>query len=112
MAIADVSSYVAMNTPLDVGALDRAASVYFPNRVVPMLPEALSDGLSSLKPDEDRLCLACDMTVNDQGQVSRSRFVCSDGGPPRLTYNQVWRYLDRGKRAGQRAAGTSVGKCG
>ena len=99
VAIADVSSYVAMNTPLDVEALNRATSVYFPNRVVPMLPEALSNGLCSLKPDEDRLCLACDMTVNDQGQVTRSRFVSAVmRSHARLTYNQVWRYLDEGKK--------------
>ena len=99
VAIADVSSYVAINTPLDVEAYNRATSVYFPNRVVPMLPEALSNGLCSLKPDEDRLCLACDMTVNDQGQVTRSRFVSAVmRSQARLTYNQVWRYIDEGSK--------------
>ncbi len=70
---------------------------YFPNRVVPMLPEALSNGLCSLKPREDRLCLACDMSVDEHGAVTRSRFVAAVmNSHARLTYDQVWAYLQGG----------------
>ncbi len=94
VAIADVSSYVRPGLALDVEAQERATSVYFPNRVVPMLPEALSNGLCSLKPAEDRLCLACDMTVDEQGKVTRSRFVSAVmHSKARLTYDQVWKHL-------------------
>lgn len=97
VAIADVASYVKPGGLLDAEAVNRGTSVYFPNRVVPMLPEALSNGLCSLKPREDRLCLACDMTVDEQGQVTRSRFVSAVmHSHARLTYGQVWRYLDEG----------------
>ena len=98
VAIADVSSYVTIGSELDTEALNRATSVYFPNVVVPMLPEALSNGLCSLKPGEDRLCLACDMTVDERGKVTRSRFVSAVmHSHARLTYGQVWQYLDEGK---------------
>jgi len=98
VAIADVASYVKPGTDLDEEALHRATSVYFPNRVIPMLPEALSNGLCSLKPAEDRLCLACDMTVDEQGRVTRSRFVAGVmRSQARLTYQQVWEYLDTGR---------------
>ena len=97
VAIADVSSYVHVGTPLDDEAQNRATSVYFPNRVVPMLPEALSNGLCSLKPAEDRLCLVCDMSVDEHGQVTRSRFVSAVmHSHARLTYDQVWKYLQGG----------------
>ncbi|MEM1412708.1 MAG: ribonuclease R, partial [Pseudomonadota bacterium] len=97
VAIADVSSYVKPRTPLDEEAINRATSVYFPNRVVPMLPEALSNGLCSLKPAEDRLCLACDISVNDEGKVTRSRFVSAVmHSHARLTYDQVGRYFQGG----------------
>jgi ribonuclease R len=98
VAIADVSSYVKPGSPLDTEAVHRATSVYFPNRVIPMLPESLSNGLCSLKPGEDRLCLACEMSVNDQGQVSRSRFVAGImHSHARLTYKQVARYFEKDK---------------
>jgi ribonuclease R len=98
VAIADVSSYVTPSTALDEEAIHRATSVYFPNRVVPMLPEALSNGLCSLKPKEDRLCLACDMTVDEKGKVLRSRFVSAVmNSHARLTYDQVWTYLSGGE---------------
>jgi ribonuclease R len=97
VAIADVASYVKLAGPLDTEALERATSVYFPNRVVPMLPESLSNGLCSLRPDEDRLCLACEMSIDEQGHVTRSRFVSAVmRSQARLTYREVWNYLDNG----------------
>jgi len=97
VAIAEVSSYVEIGGLLDVEATHRATSVYFPGRVVPMLPEALSNGLCSLKPGVDRLCLACEMTVNDQGFVQRSRFVAAVmKSSARLTYQQVADYIEDG----------------
>ena len=98
VAIADVSAYVKPGTALDTEALNRATSAYFPNRVIPMLPEELSNGLCSLKPGEDRLCLACDMSVNENGQVTRTRFVAGImHSHARLTYGQVWQYIESGK---------------
>lgn len=94
VAIADVSSYVKPGSPLDTEALNRATSVYFPGRVIPMLPEALSNGMCSLRPDEDRLCLVCDMSVNEEGKVTRSRFDAAVmRSQARLTYNEVWDWL-------------------
>jgi ribonuclease R len=98
VAIADVSSYVTPGTPLDREAERRATSVYFPGRVIPMLPEALSNGLCSLKPDQDRLCMICDMSVSDEGKVTRSRFdLAVMRSQARLTYQQVWQWLVDGK---------------
>jgi len=98
VAIADVASYVQFGGELDAEAVNRATSVYFPNRVVPMLPENLSNGLCSLRPDEDRLCLACDMSVNENGKVSRSRFVAAVmRSQARLTYREVGAYLESGQ---------------
>lgn len=97
VAIADVSSYVQPGTALDDSALERATSVYFPGRVIPMLPEALSNGLCSLNPEVDRLCLVCDMSINDEGKVTRSRFdTAVINSKARLTYNQVWNWLSSG----------------
>ena len=74
VAIADVSHYVRLGTALDEEAQERGTSVYFPTRAVPMLPEELSNGLCSLKPKVDRLCMVCEMQVDGQGKVTRSEF--------------------------------------
>jgi len=97
VAIAEVSAYVKPGSPLDAEATRRSTSVYFPSRVIPMLPEALSNGLCSLKPAVDRLCLACEMTVADDGKVQRSRFVAAlMNSSARLTYQQVAGYYETG----------------
>ena len=74
VAIADVAHYVRAGTALDAEARRRGTSVYFPGRVLPMLPESLSNGLCSLRPGEDRLCVACEMFVARDGRILRSRF--------------------------------------
>ncbi|MCP4044653.1 MAG: VacB/RNase II family 3'-5' exoribonuclease, partial [Gammaproteobacteria bacterium] len=97
VAIAEVSAYVKRGSALDNEATNRATSVYFPSRVIPMLPEALSNGLCSLKPAVDRLCLACEMTVAENGTVQRSRFVAAVmNSSARLTYSQVADYYESG----------------
>ncbi|MBB6182744.1 ribonuclease R [Oleiagrimonas soli] len=91
VAIADVAHYTRPGTALDGEAYERSTSTYFPGFVVPMLPEALSNGLCSLNPDVDRLCLVCDMSVSARGEVTRSRFY--EGvmrSHARLTYDEVW----------------------
>jgi ribonuclease R len=90
VAIADVSHYVKPGSALDAEAHVRGNSVYFPERVIPMLPEVLSNGLCSLNPEVDRLCMACEMTVDQQGKVTRSRFMeAVMRSHARLTYDQV-----------------------
>jgi ribonuclease R len=74
VAIADVSAYVQPGTVLDAEAQNRATSVYFPENVIPMLPEALSNGLCSLNPQVDRLCMVCEMKVGRDGEVAKSKF--------------------------------------
>ena len=74
VAIADVSHYVKPGDALDVEAKERGNSVYFPRHVLPMLPEHLSNGLCSINPQVDRLCMACDMTVNAQGNITDYSF--------------------------------------
>jgi len=96
VAIADVGHYVAPGSALDVEARERGTSVYFPNRVIPMLPEALSNGLCSLVPEQDRLCLCCELRVSDDGRITRSRFF--EGvmrSAARLTYREVGEFLER-----------------
>lgn len=96
VAIADVSAYVAVGSALDDEAHNRSTSVYFPGRVVPMLPETLSNGLCSINPDVDRLCLVCDMLVDKDGEVTRAQFY--EGlmrSHARFTYDEVWGILSR-----------------
>ncbi len=97
VAIADVAHYVKPDSPLDREAVERGTSVYFPNSVIPMLPEALSNGLCSLNPKVDRLCMVCEMRVNKNGQVSQSKFFeAVMRSKARLTYGQVAAMLVRG----------------
>jgi len=96
VAIADVGHYVRPGSALDVEARERGTSVYFPNRVLPMLPEALSNGLCSLVPEEDRLCVCCELRVSEGGKITRSRFF--EGvmrSAARLTYGEVGEFLAR-----------------
>ena len=95
VAIADVSHYVCPDDAIDTDAKERATSVYFPRRVIPMLPEALSNGICSLNPNVERLCMVCDMTITYAGNVKSYEFypaVMKSHG--RLTYNQVWDWLE------------------
>ncbi len=106
VAIADVSHYVRPGEPLDDDAYERATSVYFPRRVIPMLPEKLSNGLCSLNPDVERLCMACDMLVNTAGEIEAYQFFPAVmRSRARLTYTEVAALLanTRGVEAGRRA---------
>jgi len=95
VAIADVAHYVDINSALDTEAYERATSVYFPGRVVPMLPEALSNGLCSINPDVDRLCMVCEMFVNKQGEIDSYDFKeAIMRSHARLTYTQVAEALE------------------
>jgi ribonuclease R len=90
VAIADVSHYVRPGEAIDIDAYERATSVYFPRRVIPMLPEKLSNGLCSLNPEQDRLAMVCDMLVAENGEIDAYQFfpavICSHA---RLTYTEV-----------------------
>jgi len=91
VAIADVSHYVRHGDALDADARDRGTSVYFPRRVIPMLPEKLSNGLCSLNPKVERLCMACEMEISAGGEVTRYQFYPAVmRSQARLTYTQVW----------------------
>ncbi len=95
VAIADVSHYVKPKTALDNEAYLRGTSVYFPNRVIPMLPEKLSNELCSLNPHVDRLCMVAEMTINEEGGITRSSFYPAVmHSRARLTYTQVAAYLE------------------
>ncbi|MDJ0750276.1 MAG: ribonuclease R [Woeseiaceae bacterium] len=110
VAIADVSHYVKVGSALDKEATRRGTSVYFPDRVVPMLPEVLSNGLCSLNPKVDRLCMVCEMRVNDEGKVTRSTFYDAVmRSKARLTYGQVNALLSgRSKKAVPRPLQTPI----
>ncbi|MGZ4980789.1 MAG: ribonuclease R [Methylobacter sp.] len=100
VAIADVSHYVQINSELDKEAQKRSTSVYFPERVIPMLPEILSNGLCSLNPHVDRLCMVCELLINEQGLVTRSRFFDAVmSSHARLTYTEVAKMLVEGDTA-------------
>ena len=95
VAIADVSHYVRPGSGLNAEALRRATSVYLPDRVLPMLPERLSNGICSLKPEEDRLCMVADMTFDRRGQrLSYDLYPAVMRSAARCTYNEVQDVLD------------------
>ena len=105
VAIADVSHYVKNGAPIDIDAYDRATSVYFPRRVIPMLPEKLSNGLCSLNPDVERLCMVCDMLVTADGDVHAYQFYPAVMfSHARFTYTEVAAILTntRGPEAARR----------
>ena len=94
VAIADVSHYVKPGMALDVEAKARGNSVYFPRRVIPMLPEKLSNGICSLNPEVDRLAMVCDMEIGPTGKIREYRFYPAVfRSKARLTYTQVWSWL-------------------
>ena len=96
VAIADVSYYVRPKSALDTEAYNRGNSVYFPNRVVPMLPEKLSNGLCSLNPQVDRLCMVCEITLSAKGKMTDYRFYeAVMNSHARLTYNKVAKILEK-----------------
>ena len=96
VAIADVSYYVRPKSALDTEAYNRGNSVYFPNRVVPMLPEKLSNGLCSLNPQVDRLCMVCEMTISAKGKMTDYQFYeAVMNSHARLTYNKMAKILEK-----------------
>jgi len=111
VAIADVSHYVRYGTELDLEARSRATSVYFPDRVIPMLPEHLSNHLCSLMPNVDRLAFVCDMRVSRSGKLSKTRFYeAVIRSHARLTYDQTWNYLENPKTGASEAMTPAVCK--
>ena len=102
VAIADVSHYVRVGSPIDIEARARATSVYFPDRVLPMLPENLSNQLCSLMPKVDRLAFVCDMRIGKNGALGKARFYeAVIRSHARLTYAEAWAFLENpGGRAG------------
>ncbi|AOR66839.1 ribonuclease R [Burkholderia stabilis] len=106
VAIADVSHYVQPGSGLDTDALERSTSVYFPRRVIPMLPEKLSNGLCSLNPQVDRCVLACDMIITARGEIKAYQFYPAViHSAARLTYTEVAAVLSntKGPEAARRA---------
>ena len=100
VAIADVSHYVKPGDALDTDALERSTSVYFPRRVIPMLPEKLSNGLCSLNPDVGRLVLVCDLVIDTQGRIRAYQFYeAVMHSAARLTYEEVWSLLSGAEAA-------------
>jgi ribonuclease R len=107
VAIADVSHYVQKDDALDTEARKRGTSTYFPDRVVPMLPEAISNGLCSLNPDVDRLCLVCDMRITADGKVEGAKFYKAVmRSHARLTYNEVHAAVGEGDTAARKKLGS------
>jgi ribonuclease R len=105
VAIADVSHYVLDGDALDRDARERGTSVYFPRRVIPMLPEELSNELCSLKPEVDRLCMVCEMEITAHGDIGGRRFYPAVmHSQARLTYTQVWDWLSQPTTAKGREA--------
>ncbi|WP_153075220.1 ribonuclease R [Paraburkholderia bonniea] len=107
VAIADVSHYVVPGSGLDVDAIERSTSVYFPRRVIPMLPEKLSNGLCSLNPEVDRCVLVCDMVISARGEIKAYQFYPGVmHSVARLTYTEVAAVLTntKGPEAAKRAA--------
>ncbi len=105
VAIADVSHYVKPKDALDTEGFNRGNSVYFPRRVIPMLPEALSNGLCSLNPEVDRLSMVCDMRITTAGSIKEYRFYPAViHSHARLTYNQVWDWLSGAARPDKKQA--------
>jgi ribonuclease R len=101
VAIADVSHYVRHGDALDMEARERGTSVYFPRRVIPMLPEKLSNGLCSLNPEVDRLAMVCEMAITPKGEIAQYEFYNAVfRSHARLTYTEVWARLS-GKKASQ-----------
>ncbi|HEY5900901.1 MAG TPA: VacB/RNase II family 3'-5' exoribonuclease, partial [Burkholderiales bacterium] len=97
VAIADVSHYVRHGDALDIEARERGTSVYFPRRVIPMLPEKLSNGICSLNPKVDRLAMVCEMSISPDGQVRQYEFYPAVfRSHARLTYTKVWAELSGG----------------
>lgn len=95
VAIADVSYYVRPGSALDKEAINRGNSVYFPAQVIPMLPEVLSNGLCSLNPQVDRLCMVCEMTISDAGRLSGYKhYEAVMNSHARMTYTKVSRILE------------------
>ncbi|OEE71034.1 ribonuclease R [Enterovibrio norvegicus FF-33] len=95
VAIADVSYYVRSDSALDKEAIKRGNSVYFPSQVIPMLPEVLSNGLCSLNPQVDRLCMVCEMTISETGKLSGFKhYEAVMNSHARLTYTKVAQMLD------------------
>ena len=103
VAIADVSSYVKVGSALDQEAKRRGNSVYFPEKVIPMLPEVLSNGLCSLNPNIDRLCMVCEASISAKGKVTKYKFyegvMCSSA---RLTYTEVGAFLEAENNSGSK----------
>ncbi len=107
VAIADVSHYVNTGSDIDIDAYDRATSVYFPRRVIPMLPEKLSNGLCSLNPEVERLCMVADMLISAQGEIHAYQFYPAVMySHARFTYTEVAAILGntRGPEATRRKA--------
>ncbi|XZQ55761.1 MAG: ribonuclease R [Arsenophonus sp.] len=102
VAIADVSYYVRPETALDNEAVSRGNSIYFPSRIIPMLPEILSNGLCSLKPQVERLCIVCEMQLSNKGKITSSLFYeAVMRSHARLTYTKVSKILEGDKELSQ-----------